>query len=211
MNIFDLTHKLHNHMPIFPGTSKPQFKPVATIKTEGYCETHFEFNSHLGTHIDAPAHIFEAGQTLDQLPVSNFAGKAIIIKIPVNITHIKKSLFDPFKEKLAKTDFVLFKTGWHKKWGSDKYFSDFPILTEDTAQWLNSFKLKGIGIDAISVDPVKSTDLPIHHIILSQGFIIIENLNFPEMLTAIEGEFSCFPLLYENADGSPVRAVLKIK
>ena len=211
MNIFDLSHKLNNQTPVFPGTAKPTFEPAATIEKEGYRETHFNFESHLGTHIDAPAHILEPGATLDQLPVSTFTGKAIIIEIPGSPKYIEKALLVSFQDKLAETDFVLLKTNWCKKWGADEYFFNFPVLTEEAANWLISFNLKGIGFDAISADPVESTDLPIHHIILGNGCIIIENLNFPEKLKASEGEFSCFALPYENADGSPVRAILKIK
>jgi len=210
MEIFDLSHKLNNQTPVFPGTAKPTFESAATIDKDGYRETHFNFESHLGTHIDAPAHILETGQTLDQLPVSAFTGKAIIIEIPANTKYIDKSSLFPFQEKLAETDFVLFKTGWCKKWGSNEYFSNFPVLAEEAANWLISFNLKGIGFDAISADPVESSVLSIHHIILRNGCIIIENLNFPEKLKTNEGEFSCFPLPYENADGSPVRAVFRI-
>lgn len=210
MMIIDLSHKLNNQTPVFPGTSKPKFKQVATIEKDGYRETHFNFESHLGTHIDAPAHIVQIGPTLDQLSLSAFMGKTMIIPIPENTPYIEKSLLVLFKEKLPEVDFVLFNTGWSKKWGTDEYFSDFPVLTEEAVNWLTSFKLKGIGFDAISADPVESTELSIHHIILRKGLIIIENLNFPDNLKVYEGEFSCFPLPYENADGSPVRAVLLI-
>ncbi|HKI88699.1 MAG TPA: cyclase family protein [Draconibacterium sp.] len=210
MKIFDLSHKLNNQTPVFPGTVQPRFEPAATIDKDGYRETHLNFESHLGTHIDAPAHILETGATLDQMPVSAFTGKAIIVEIPKNTTYIEKSFLLLFKEELTEADFILFKTGWYNKWGSNEYFSNFPVLAEEAATWLISFKLKGIGFDAISADQVESSVLPIHHIILENGCIIIENLNFPEKLKANEGEFSCFPLPYESADGSPVRAVFRI-
>jgi arylformamidase len=211
MKIYDLSHKLNNQTPVFPGTAHPHFEPAATIERNGYRETHFSLDSHLGTHIDAPAHIFENGPTLDQLPVLFFTGKAIIIEVPKNTPFIEKSLLVPFMNKIEESDFVLFKTGWCHKWGSENYFSDFPVLNEEAANWLISFKLKGIGFDAISADSVESTRLNVHHIILGKGLIIIENLNFPENIIESEGEFSCFPLPYQNADGSPVRAILQVK
>ena len=36
--------------------------------------------------------------------------------------------------------------------------------------------LKGVGLDAISVDPVESHDLPVHRILLGSGMVIVENL-----------------------------------
>jgi kynurenine formamidase len=56
-----------------------------------------------------------------------------------------------------------------------------------------------------------SKDFSNHHAILGKNIIIIENLVFPDGFSEKSGEFSCFPLPYENADGSPVRAVLKCK
>jgi len=40
--------------------------------------------------------------------------------------------------------------------------------------------------------------------------IIIENLLFPKNMGGVRGDFFCFPLPYQNADGSPVRAIIMI-
>ncbi len=85
MNIYDLSHKLHNGSPVYPGTAQPEFLPSATMSKEGYRETLFRFHSHLGTHIDAPFHMLEAGKPLDQMAVSNFCGEALIIEVDENI------------------------------------------------------------------------------------------------------------------------------
>ena len=211
MKIYDLSHKLNNKTPVFPGTALPKFTPAATIDKNGYRETHFDFDSHLGTHIEAPAHILEDGHTLDQLPLSAFTGKAVIIEIVKNTTTIEKPILTPFSKIILDSEFVLLKTGWCNKWGTKSYFYNFPVLSKEAVNWLISLGLKGIGFDAISADPIENAELPIHHIILRGGSIIIENLNFPENLNEREGIFSCFPLYYENADGSPVRAVFQIK
>lgn len=208
MNIYDLSHKLNNESPVYPGTSQPEFLPLATMPKEGYRETNFRFHSHLGTHIDAPAHMLEAGKPLDQMPVSNFCGEALIIEVGKNIQKIGKPELSVFENEISKADFVLFKTGWSRFWGSGEYFMNFPVLTEEATRWLVSFPLKGIGFDAISADPVEETGFKNHYIIFEAGLIIIENLVFPEELTEKTGSFYCFRLPYENADGSPVRAVL---
>jgi kynurenine formamidase len=150
------------------------------------------------------------GKTLDQLPVDTFSGKALIISVPENTARIEKELLLPFEEQLGEVDFVLFKTGWSKYWGAPRYFEDFPSLTPEAAKWLLNFFLKGIGFDVISADPMDSTSYLNHFSILGKGQIIIENLRFPDVLSETEGNFFCFPLAYENADGSPVRAVFGI-
>lgn len=210
MKLYDLSHPLNNETPVFPGMGKPRFQPAATIEKDGYCETRFEMDSHTGTHIDAPAHMLENGKTLNQLPVDAFAGKALIIPVPENAELIEKDFLIQFEEKLKEVDFVLFKTGWSKFWGTPRYFENFPTPDSEIVEWLLTFSLKGIGFDVISADPIDSTSYPNHFSILGKGLIIIENLRFPDSLTETQGRFFCFPLPYQNADGSPVRAVFGV-
>jgi len=70
-------------------------------------------------------------------------------------------------------------------------------------EWILS--LKGVGVDAISVDPVGSSTFVIHKIFLQKNILIIENLTNLERLpqTCL---FTCLPLKIKDADGSPVRA-----
>jgi arylformamidase len=211
MKLFDLSHLLNNQSTVYPGKDKPIFKPAAFIDRDGYRETHLEFDSHSGTHIDAPAHMLDNGLTLDRMPVSAFSGRAFIITVPEGMMKIDQHFLEEYTKALQGTDFILIKTGWSKYWETPRYFENFPTLSTDAVKWLLTFPLKGIGFDAISADPVESTDFPNHYLIFGKGLLIIENLKFPDELTAAAGEFTCYPLPYENADGSPVRAVLKIQ
>ena len=87
-----------------------------------------------------------------------------------------KKFLIPFEKKIAVSEFVLFKTGWSRFWGTNDYFKNFPTLTKEGVKYLLDFQLKGIGFDAISADPIDSTDYEIHLAILGKGLIIIENL-----------------------------------
>ncbi len=160
--------------------------------------------------MDAPAHMLENGKTLDQYPVCHFTGKALIISVPGNLSLIGMNLLLPFEHEIASMDFVLFRTGWSKYWGKPEYFKGFPTLAHDTTDRLLAFSLRGIGFDTISADTAESKDYPNHIRIFENNLIIIENLVFPDALTESSGIFSCFPLPLENADGSPVRAVLSV-
>jgi kynurenine formamidase len=70
--------------------------------------------------------------------------------------------------------------------------------------------MKGIGFDTISADSIDSQDYANHYLLFENGLIIIENLRFPTGFDTSLGELFCFPLKFGEADGSPVRAVLKI-
>ncbi len=112
-----------------------------------------------------------------------------------------------YEELINKIDFVLIKTGWDKLWGKPNYFENFPCLSKEACEWLVSKNIKGIGLDAISIDPVTSTDMVNHMIVLGSDIVIIENLKNLNLLGSEIVQFFTFPLNFINSDGSPVRAV----
>ena len=120
---------------------------------------------------------------------------------------IEKKFLEGFQSLIAKVEFILLNTGWSEHWGTPKYLGDFPVLSEEAARFLTDFKLKGIGFDTISADPMDSKDLPVHKILLNNQVIIIENLTNLESLPKTDFKFACFPLKVKSGDGSPVRAV----
>jgi kynurenine formamidase len=67
--------------------------------------------------------------------------------------------------------------------------------------------MKGIGLDAISVDPLESDTWPVHHVLLGAGLVIVENLLFPPGMKEGRYFFCALPLYVSGADGSPVRAI----
>ena len=79
MKIIDLSHPISPGMPVYPGTEPPVFVTGASIAKAGFLEKKITLFSHTGTHVDAPAHLIEGASTLDQLPVEQFIGKALVL------------------------------------------------------------------------------------------------------------------------------------
>lgn len=210
MVLLDLSHPILEGMPVYPGEPGPGFHHAATMETDGYRVKWLNMGSHTGTHVDAPAHLVPEGKMLDQYPVSQFSGEATIVSLPEGMKLIDLPFLKAREQVISSSDFVLLKSGWSKYWGSDRYFTGFPTLTEEAARWLTGFGLKGIGLDTISADSVGSHSLPVHHILLGAGLLIIENLCFPEDFRDTAGWLYVFPLPLRDADGSPVRAVLSV-
>ncbi len=207
MKILDFSHSLTNTMTVFNNAERPVISRVASIESQGYAQFHVSMYSHNGTHIDAPAHILKGRPHLDDFPPEKFTGKAIVIDCTGTGTWIGEEILKQNADKIEEVDFVLLRTGWDEKWGTENYIRDFPVLTPAAAQWLIRFPLKGVGTDAISFDPYSSTDLPVHKIFLGRDLILIENLRGLKKAGETVFTFSCFPLPFEEADGSPVRAV----
>lgn len=208
MKITDLTHIIYSDMPVFPGTEPPIFEIANTLENEGFQEVKITMYSHTGTHIDAPAHMLSDGPCLDNLQIEHFIGNATVLDFSnENIQSIDVNSLKLFEEKIKNVEFIIIKTGWSKYWGNKKYYKDFPSLSEESAKWLCQFNLKGIGIDAISIDDINSSTFTVHKTLMLKNILIIENLT---NLDSINNEYfilSIMPLKNKNADGSPIRAV----
>ncbi len=211
MKIFDLSHTVSPDMPVYPGTEQPIFITGCSIDEIGFLEKKITMYSHTGTHVDAPAHLIKGAKTLDMLPIERFHGPALLLNFENDKSKtINVSSLESHRKEIEKINFLLIHTGWSKYWGEKKYFSDYAVLSIEAANWLSEFQLKGLGIDTISADASETDDYPVHKILLNKDTIIIENLTNLLSLPASTFNFSCFPIKFEEADGSPVRAVAHI-
>ncbi|NNG01466.1 MAG: cyclase family protein [Desulfobacteraceae bacterium] len=210
MKIVDLTHHIMPDMPVYPGTEQPVFRDIARVKTHGFAEKQINMVTHTGTHMDAPAHMIPGGKTLDQLPLDFFYGPAVCVSVPEHRPVIDIRNLLPVERQIEAARFILFHTGWDRYWGTERYFSEYPVLSAEATVWLAGFKLKGVGFDTISADSADTSDFSNHHHLLGNAMVIIENLRGLNQLPPSGFVFSCFPLKIKDADGSPVRAVAMV-
>lgn len=207
--IVDLTHALFNGMTHFPGTREPRFDILNSLEVNGFAEIIISMTTHTGTHMDAPAHQLANTKTLDQIPLEDLMGIGYVFNCK-ELTEISVDFLKQHKEKIAHSQYLLFYSGWDQKWNTPHYFDPFPVLTEAAAEWLIRFPIIGVGFDSISADPMDSKDLPIHHILLRKGIVIVENLCNLDQLLDKSFTFYTIPLKIKDSDGSPVRAFAKI-
>ena len=210
--IIDLTHTISPETFVYPGTPAPAFSSTRTLTENGARETLLQMGSHTGTHMDAPRHILREGSSLDQLPPSQFCGRAAIVDVSGlgEGAVITADFLKAQNSELLNADFVLLYTGWEKKWRTPAFLEErYPVLDEEAARYLVSCGLKGVGTDAISVDPV-GTGLPAHRVLLGAGLVIMENLRLKELTPYPRVRFWALPLKYRNADGAPIRAIAEI-
>ena len=206
-NMIDLTHPITADMPVYPGTTPPVIEVAATVAEHGFLEHRLSMVTHTGTHIDAPAHMLDGGRTLDTYPVDTFVGSATVLDVSAVTGAIGRELLEPHHDLIARQAFLLLYTGWSARWGDESYFRDYPALTVEAAAWLGEFGLRGVGLDAVSIDHSGSTDFAVHHEVMRREMLIIENLTNLGELVGREFTLMCLPLLLFGADGAPVRAV----
>ena len=189
MKVHDLTHLITEDILVWPGTPQPVLDEGSTMERDGFRETRLEIFSHVGTHMDAPAHMLSGASELDDLPVSAFVGSAWVL------------------DGFPGADFLLVSTGWERYWNTDKYFGAYPTLSTAAVERAISLGVRGIGLDTMGIDPMDDTQYTNHFIMFRAGLVIVENLCALEPLRGRLVRFAALPLKYRHADGAPVRAI----
>ena len=210
---YDLSQPVYDHCPGWPTYEPTIVRYEATYEQDRFNAEQIRLNSHTGTHLDAPFHFFPQGQTIDQLDVSLFQGEAVIVDLRGIIQAkqgITASHLEPYKDQIHEGSIVLFDTGWNEKRSFDKeYMNDWPYLTGEGAEWLKARKIKGVGIDTLSMGGwYEGTGRPCHEVLLSGGIWILEEISIPDELAKLGSCYlMAFPIKLKGFSGGPARAV----
>lgn len=213
--IIDLTQPLYHNCPGWPTYSLAEVTYEAVVGNDGFNAEVLKCNAHTGTHLDAPFHFFADGETIDQIPIENYIGDAILINLSgIQACHpIGAEDMKPYEDKIKEGSIVLLYTGWCKKRSfSKEYYRDWPYLSGEGAKWLLSKGIKGVGIDSMSMGGwYEGTGRPCHVTLLSQGIWLLEEMNFPDEILQYEKfQLTAVPLKLKGFGGSPTRAYATI-
>ena len=210
----DLTQDIYEGMSyakIFPS---PSITTFSDVEKKGINATQFTLITHIGTHVDAPLHFIKGGRTIDSYPVSTFFRPGVVMDVTKDpLQPITASDLSHASPKPNSEDILLLRTGYGAKFGSESYF-DHPYLAEDAAEWIVNQGISIVGIDAVTVDlpyPLRPQPFsyPVHHILLGQNVLIIENLADPISLIGKRVTVACFPIKIRGADGAQARVVAR--
>lgn len=198
----DLSVLINEDTPVYPGDPKTKIESAGIFDKDGY-EDHFvSIGTHAGTHIDAPRHMVKGGKSLDEIPVDQFFGKGVLIKVEDR----KFDLAEIKKVDIQEGDVVLFFTGMSEVYHESEYYDDYPAVSEEIANYLVSKKIKMVGVDMCSVD---HEPFPVHRILLKDEILIIENLTNLAELEGKNFKIYAFPIKLQ-IDGAPTRVVAEL-
>jgi len=200
MKVVDLTHPISENTPVYPGDPMVQIKTSSEIGKDGYADHLVSFGTHVGTHMDAPAHMIPGGKKLGQFPIEKFVGSGTLIDVSKKKQIDNTSISNV---KIREGDIVLFYTGWDSKYLDSQYFTEYPLLTESLARELVTKKVKIVGTDTCSPD---KAPFSVHKILLGNEILIIENLTNLQKLTNKNFIVYALPLA-SNLDGAQTRAI----
>ncbi len=228
--LIDLTHTFDGQTIYWP--TEVEFKLERetygmTEKGYFYSSNRFIAAEHGGTHIDAPIHFAEGGETVDQVPLWRFVGPGACVDVTARSASDRDYLISVEDlqawEKSAGTSLneriVLLKTGYGRHWPDrEKYLGTkdlgkravallhFPGLDPIAADWLvNKRNIRAVGIDTASIDRGQSTLFNSHVRLCGANIPVLENVAHLEELPAEGFTVIALPMKIAGGSGGPCR------
>lgn len=198
-------------LPIDKDMHGVAIKSAKSIDREGWNATTLELYSHAGTHMDAPIHFLPNGKTLDQQELLICCGPARVVNLAPatlrqlhTIEDVKRAIGEVFPG-----DRLLFRTDWHKRFGTSEYREALPRISLELAEWLVAHQVAMIGVEPPSVADVNNLQelTQVHQTLFRGGILIVEGLANLDQILGGEVEFIALPLRIVGGDGCPVRAI----
>jgi kynurenine formamidase len=216
MVLIDLSQPIYAGMPKIPVLPEVELHPVRRIE-EGHPLNISELRiaTHAGTHVDAPWHFVPNGKTIDQVPLEQLSGSAVIVPIHRRAAEpIPAADLEAAPEPIRAGDIVVLATGWGAKFRTIEY-EVHPYVSEEAARWLVERGVKMLGLDLITVDLPTSMrpnpfGYPVHHILLENDVLIIENMTNLEAVAGRRVQLYAFPINIRGADAGQARVVAEI-
>lgn len=211
MTLIDLSHTIYAGMPKIPILPEVEFHPLLRIADGAPLNiSELKMATHIGTHVDAPWHFVPTGRTIDQIPLDQLCGPAVVVSVTRQGGQaIPAGDFED--HDIREGDIVLLHTGWGDKFESPDYLQH-PYLSVEAAQWLVDRKIKLIGMDLITPDMPPGMRpagfaFPVHHTLLESDVLIAENLTNLASISGQRVQAYLFPLKIRDSDAGQTRAV----
>jgi kynurenine formamidase len=216
--VLDLSYAINDKLVSWPGDEKFfEAKVNATIEKNGYFTRSFWMLEHYGTHLDAPAHFPPGKTTVDQIPVKQLFGPAVVIDVRAEsgkdadyqLAVARIEDWEKRHGRIPEGAIVLLRTGWASRWPDvQKYRNQdangkmhFPGFSVEAAKLL----IERLGCDTLSIDPGTSNDFAVHHVALGAGLYHLENLANMSELPETGAFLIVAPIKLEGGSGGPAR------
>ena len=189
--VVDLTQPMYEDMPFWPGGVPFRMERLVDYD-EGYRLHSFEMGENTGTHVDAPAHFVEGGDSIDDLSLDQLVVPAVVIDVKEQVAGNDDfqlsaddvRAWEAEHGEIPAGTLVLLDTGWSERFGEpgrynnmdDEGVMHFPGYGDDAAELLVERDVAGIGIDTPSLDHGAAEAFTTHGVMLAAGKYQVENL-----------------------------------
>jgi len=205
MKLIDISRPLQTGVPTWPNDTAFSYEVSWSKEQSGSVNVgKLTMSIHTGTHMDAPFHFDNDGKKVIDLDLEVFCGPARVIdvsgKSSVGADDLAAYDLDGVKRLLLRT----------KSWvNPDVFPEEITFLGADLPPFLAEKGIRLIGVDVPSVDPLNSKELSAHHGLHLHHIHILEGIVLDHVEPG-DYELIALPLPLVEADGSPVRAVLRV-
>jgi kynurenine formamidase len=230
--VVDLTHAFDESTVYWP-TAQP-FKLETDFEgmtDKGYYYSAYRYSAaeHGGTHLDSPVHFAKGHYTVDQIPLEQLMGAAVIIDVTKQCAAnpdylVSVADFENWEKqngRIGPGTIVLLRTGFGKYYpdrkkylGTDERGAEavvklhFPGLDPAAARWLTQNRsIKAIGLDTASIDHGQSTLFESHRILFEKNIPAFENIANLEQLPVKGFSVIALPMKIKGGSGGPLRIV----
>jgi kynurenine formamidase len=228
----DLSHAYDSQTLYWPSRPPMSFElqKLAAGMTPGgwfYAANRVCTPEHGGTHLDAPIHFHEKGQTTEELPLEKLLAPGVRIDVTrqaqanrnYRLSREDVLRFEEHAGRIKSGTIVLLHTGWSRFWPDrEKYFGDaspedasrleFPSYGEDAARLLvEERQVALLGVDTASIDYGRSKDFIVHRIAAARNVGGLENLTGLDALPETGFTVIALPMKIAGGSGGPVRVV----
>lgn len=200
----DLSQKIIDNMVVHPYDDKVKLYQDKYLQKDKYNNFRLEIGMHAGTHIDTPMHLTNRKTFISEIPLEKFAGKGFLLDArDERIIGFKQEYIDVINEN----DIVILYTGYSDKYGTEEYYTNHPVISEDLADFFVEKNIKMLGMDLTSPDKYP---FEIHKKMFKNDILIIENLtNLSELAKFYKFNIIAFPLKIK-AEASIVRVIASV-
>jgi kynurenine formamidase len=215
-----LSYELNEGTPSYGKGSMMQIQQGKRMADGDSCNTQeWCISNHLGTHIDAPRHFSEDGNTIDQYPPQfwMFSNPCLVDISPVSSGQIVGCDQIQTSEIPSDTDLLLIKTGFGLYRDSDEYSLNNPGLAPDLADFLRERlpSLRVVGLDSVSISSYTDRESGrdahrrfLHH---DRPILLLEDMDLSALgKTESLMEVLILPLRVTKADASPCTVIARI-
>ena len=197
--------------PVFPGAPQPLKSIIQTPKEDGYFSYLWAFSEHTSTHTDAPVHMVEGGDTIDQIPLRHYVGKGVVVDLADRPKHHQISVRDledglrlaGIKDGSGEGMILLIRTGYSAKIRTPEWLQ-YPDLTKAACEFIVAMGFEAVGLDSPSPD---KPPFVAHKTLLPKNVMVFENLANLERVMGKRFLFVGLPFFLVGGTASPCRAV----
>jgi kynurenine formamidase len=221
--LVDLTWPYSETFPQFPGTPPTSRRTHVTIANDGFYGQVWTLWEHTCTHMDVPGHFIEGGRKSPDIRPEELISPIVVIDIArraaddpdtvVDLADIAR--FERRNGRIPRNAVVAMDSGWQARAGSVERFQNadangtmhFPAFGTEAVEFLvRRRRIRGIGVDTLSLDPGNATQFTTHVAILGADRYGIENLRNLDKLPPSGATATLGLIPWREGSGGPCRA-----